>query len=479
MSEQSPQFHQDKHGGVHVVWMKKGVDGSSRPFVKPRALQYFYDNTLYKTEGERSSGRFEIFLDLLFVGMVANLAHIVTEDPTGLNLLKYLLVGIPAWQMWGDMRDFMNYYYNDDLTQRCLVFWQMCLIVMYGNNAQLAGSSTKYTGLVVGIYIVSRISVYGVIFAYTFYIPEHRKVMRSLATFVVITCGIWLSTIWTPVRVKIALAIVAIACEQFFFAFNYSTFWRGILKATHTTALDLNHEIERYEAFYVIVLGEFLYVIVYESPAQIGFNLKLLRAFFTLLIAYDLNWIYFNGDGSSKWTHALRRSKQTAIAWLYAHMPLNAALVLAADAAGELASYEFAEVAESEHLGEHEVYQLKRNYSFLFCGGIGVGLLANYIISILSKCDDDPGQKWVPKHWRVIWRVPVGITIAFLPFANMSATLLMGIVALLLTVIVTFETLAAWDRVCTEDTGEEIDIAERVENQSVMREGDNAIYKNI
>jgi hypothetical protein len=44
-------------------------------FRKPRALQYFRGRTLVRSDEERSSQRLELFFDLIFVGIIAVLAH--------------------------------------------------------------------------------------------------------------------------------------------------------------------------------------------------------------------------------------------------------------------------------------------------------------------------------------------------------------------------------------------------------------------
>lgn len=44
-------------------------------FRKPRPLQYFRGNTLVRSDDERSSQRLELFYDLVYVGVIAVLAH--------------------------------------------------------------------------------------------------------------------------------------------------------------------------------------------------------------------------------------------------------------------------------------------------------------------------------------------------------------------------------------------------------------------
>ena len=56
------------------------------------------------------------------------------------------------------------------------------------------------------------------------------------------------------------------------------------------------------------VLGEYLYNVIVGLPAAIGLNLRALRAVWTLVVAFCLNWLYVNADGAIDSVHPLRRA---------------------------------------------------------------------------------------------------------------------------------------------------------------------------
>jgi hypothetical protein len=88
-------------------------DQSSNPrylFRQPRALQWFEGGRLFKRhDNERAAGetapppamqswtltvvagRFELFLDLLYVGILSSFADTLVEDISGAKLVKYLV----------------------------------------------------------------------------------------------------------------------------------------------------------------------------------------------------------------------------------------------------------------------------------------------------------------------------------------------------------------------------------------------------
>jgi hypothetical protein len=61
-------------------------------FRQPQALQWFENGVLKKRrEGERQAGRFELFLDLLYVAILASFADGLAEHPSGTQVVKYVV----------------------------------------------------------------------------------------------------------------------------------------------------------------------------------------------------------------------------------------------------------------------------------------------------------------------------------------------------------------------------------------------------
>jgi low temperature requirement protein LtrA len=169
--------------------------------------------------------------------------------------------------------------------------------------------------------------------------------------------------------------------EEATWIFAFGPWIKQILQLTYSTAVDIPHEIDRQAAFYIIVLGEFLYGIIAGSPAGVGLNINLFRAVETLIIAFSLNWLYVNLDGSILNTHPLRRSVWTAFAWFLLHLPMAASLLLG----GHMCSVS---------VGEDE---LKSGERWLLCGGLASGLFCLWIIGELHDSKDPPRTLILPK----------------------------------------------------------------------------------
>lgn len=279
----------------------------------------------------------------------------------------------------------MNSFYNDDLAQRILILWVMATLVVYGNNAVLVDEDIGAMRATVGAYIVARCSTNLTHLVYSFSSYHHRAqqrlwvVMSSCALCLYIP--LFVSDERLDIRSKVAVSAVAIIVEECVWIFCYSPIAKRLIGAVYTTAVDIPHEVDRFAALYIIVLGEFLYQIIVGSPAAIGFSTRLLRAVWTLIIAFCLNWLYVHADGAIDGVHPLRHHIVASFSWVTIHLPLVASLLVAGHV-GALS-------AKTEDIHDGELW--------LLCGGLGVGLFCLYVIALLHRSDDERGRLLLPK----------------------------------------------------------------------------------
>lgn len=320
----------------------------------------------------------------------------------------------------------MNSFFNDDLLQRVLILWIMAVLIVYGNNAPLVDENISAMRATVGAYMVARMSANLSHLYYSFSSYHHRAqqrlwfVMSSLALCIYIP--LFFESI--PLRNKIAVAAVAEVLEEALWMFCYSPIAKHLLRARYTTAVDIPHEIDRFAAFYIIALGEFLYTIIVGSPAAIGFNLSLLRAVWTLIIAFCLNWMYLHNDCAVEFTHPLRHNVTSAFIWVTLHLALIASLL----AGGHVAAAS-AEITDSgDETGDEgeEKEGFTSGQRWLLCASLGVGLFCLYFMALLYQSHDGGCTLILPKPLRIIMRPIVGLILVLLPLAtrlNLTETL--------------------------------------------------------
>ncbi|CAH2351357.1 hypothetical protein CLIB1423_03S04478 [[Candida] railenensis] len=456
-----------KYGDINFKYIKRPKDAVW--FIRPHALNYFKDGVLYRTKGERTSSKTELFLDLMYVGIIANLAGTASENASGAALLKYVLTFVPAWTVWADIKDFTNYYYNEDLSQKLYIMWILALLTLYVNSQGAVLESREGAAYTIVPYIMCRMSLALSLLLYSFYIPEHRPQQRLYACFITFTCCLWIPVIFISTRAKIGLSITIMVLENVLFMIAYHPYTKRVMNLRMSTALNIEHEVERFATFVTIAIGEFLYKAVATGGLGVGFSDKFARGIFLIMIAYTLFWIYNNGSTVKCATHALRRNGFTACIWIYAHLPLVAALVLAADAGGDItlsdttslakthsstseeiisSGEEHSRRSESSGEEEHNMYAL----SLFFTGSLCVALVSLAVLGLLDESKDPKDMFIIPRFWRVIMRVPVGIIILCLSFAELQSTVLMGIVVALLVVLLVFESFTSTPKNCLNIT---------------------------
>lgn len=259
----------------------------------------------------------------------------------------------------------------------------MAVLVVYGNNAPLVDEDIGAMRAAVGSYMVARVTSNLAHLVFSFASYHHRRQQRLWVVLSSICLCIYIPLYFEDVSIrgKIAAAAVAVSLEEFIWVFCYSPVAKKLLRVKYSTAVDIAHEIDRFAAFYIIVLGEFLYLIVKGSNAAVGFNEGLLRAIWTLIIAFCLNWLYTHADGSMESTHPLRHNIYTGFSFALIHLPLIAALL----AGGHVAA---ASVAEED---------FEDAQRWLLCEGLGVGMMCLYFFALIHACQDEPGTLLMTK----------------------------------------------------------------------------------
>ncbi|KJZ73492.1 hypothetical protein HIM_07048 [Hirsutella minnesotensis 3608] len=405
------------------------IKGSRYVIKRPKALQWFDNGRLHKEiDEERQASRFELFLDLLYVAIVANFSDDLAEHPDGAHLAKYILIFVPAWHIWSDLREMMNSYYTDDLIQRLVILWIMALLVLYANNATEAVDDISALRTTVGAYIAARFTAVVVLVITSIASYQHRAQSRLLASFMfvglLLTIPLLLESV--SIRGKAALVAVILVYQEFTWALSLSPWIKTRLKLRFSTAVDIAHEIDRMAAFFIIILGEFVYSVIVGNPAGTGLTSGYLKATFTLIIAFCINWLYVSGDGSLRGTHPIRRSVWTAFAFFILHIPLSAAFLIG----GHIC-------AVSVHADEFEHGQ-----EWLLGGGLAVGMVSLWLYGMLHRSEDQ-GDLVLSRIPRIGMRLAVAAVLAGLPAASehLTTTQFMGIVMALFGFLTVWETV--------------------------------------
>ncbi|BEI83165.1 hypothetical protein CcaverHIS002_0310330 [Cutaneotrichosporon cavernicola] len=121
---------------LHSEGASRGRATRFRDLIHPPVIrQWIAGGKLYRERGERSSPRIELFLDLLYVGVVHQLADAAVESPSGAGVARFILTFWPSWSVWEEARRYSNVSGTDDLVHRVWVLFGMLCILGYTANA--------------------------------------------------------------------------------------------------------------------------------------------------------------------------------------------------------------------------------------------------------------------------------------------------------------------------------------------------------
>ncbi|CAM9016450.1 hypothetical protein WICANDRAFT_76895 [Wickerhamomyces anomalus NRRL Y-366-8] len=402
-----------KYGDVDVEFIDPPVQ--SPWFSKPYALNYFHKGKLFRTRGlQRSAGKLELFLDLVYVGIASTLASTALKEPTGASFLKFVLLYMPAITIWSDLKDFMNYYYNDDLIQKIYVCWTELLLIVYDNNCEFADTSTKALRTAVVAYFLSRFTLAIMLLFYSFYIKQHRIQMRLYCLSLAITSSCWFFIfLINDTKGKCIFAGLMYILEHSQFLLNVNPWFIKKLGLEYTSALNIEHEDARYQGFYIIAIGQFLTTTVMKNPLSTGWNPKLHKGFSLLFDAFVFLGLYSNKDGCITAVHALRRNATTGALYIYTHIVLIASMLLSGNAGITLAS----EIT-TDYLDPS-----KRGVLIYFHAGILAALGSLTLLSLLDKDLDEPGHHKVNRIIRISGRIPTGLIMLGITWADQLLTI--------------------------------------------------------
>lgn len=292
-----------------------------------------YSNNTENDAEERSTdnipkqrSRLDLFVDLIWVGIIANLSGNFADQAynndsdvgIGIAVAEFILLFIVIWRVWDNLRTYTSQFFVDDILQRNFTLWILVLAVLYGINAPYAynpagdGDSLR---LLIVAYIIAKLSFVAAYGLQSIFLPFLRRQFLFQLGFTLITIGIWVGAIFCPYPEKVTLLIVANAVEHPVAVFLASPTADRLLTSGLKRNPDVDHCVDRHEGFFIIILGEGVFRLIEGSPSGLGMNAKTGTVLTALLLYYMIHWLYFNGDQSKEYVHALRRTWWKPVLW--------------------------------------------------------------------------------------------------------------------------------------------------------------------
>jgi len=324
-------------------------------FFQPPKLRIGDENTEH-----RQASWLELFYDLVFVVAVAQLAHHLKEHISLLGFLGFVVLFIPLWWSWIGTTFYSNRFDNDDMGHRLLVLLQMMTAAALAINIH-HGLSDSSSGFAMS-YALGRILLVIEYIRASVHIPNVRPLTSRYAIGFAIAAIFWLISAFIPAPWRFGLWGMGIVID-FITPFTARKVQLKLLPHA-------SHLPERFGLFTIIVLGEAIVAVVNGVSEQKWDISTVIAAFFGLITAFSLWWIYFDNLGGTPIIKARTQGKVSAMnIWLFTHLPF----VIGITAMG---------VGVEQVLISKTGVPLAGNLRWLLCGAVALCYLA---LSIFHK----------------------------------------------------------------------------------------------
>ncbi|KAF7939506.1 hypothetical protein EAE99_001311 [Botrytis elliptica] len=431
-------------------------------YKKPTVRQYFHRGLLWRASGTTEVASFELFVDLLYVGILAINGDHAAESPTGYELLRFFITFIMSWKIWSDLTLIISWFETDDIAQRVSILFVMACLLGLTTN-MLEAFEKSYT-MLVAFYLTARLFMGSYYLFLAWLIPMVRGMLIAQAIIILVPSILWIGSIYVDLPQRFAIIAIAILIDLtgtagVVFLVRGSKFisirlaeWTDRVFEFYP-ATNIEHKTERTNAFVTLVFGYSVVAVIYQNAASFGLNAFFGKAVLGLIQAFVFNWIYFDLDGTDLFTHAIRRDVKASIIWGFAHLPFIMSYVLGGAALSRLVVARDCGDTSLESLTE--AYQEKsesevsHGLRWFYCVGFSVALFCMGIISACHIHKKDHHGIRLAKRYRLLNRLIVCMILICLPLSSLnSLTLISTVTGLVVWVLV----LELWGHSCPDET---------------------------
>ena len=363
-----------------------------------------------EVEEDRSVSFLELFYDLAYVVIVAQLTHTLVRHPTMVGFLGFVALFTLVWWAWVNGSYYHELHGNYDIRTRVFTFLQMFALfgmAIFAPTALGTGASgfslsyAAFLGLITWLWW--RTGVHD---------EKHRPVSQPYTLGFILTTGIFVISAFTTAPQTYylwALGILLSLLTPLIFLKYQQRLDANQLEAAQQVRASL---VERFGLLTIIMLGEVIVAVVSGVLHHDVVSLALvLNAALGLGIAMALWWIYF--DFASH--HVPIQQTLPRFSWLYLHLPLTMGIALTG--AGLLA------------LLEHNTTGFLHGEQWFLLGPIALVL---FTVALLVQTLDIDASHTEIHHQGGLGSVGSGVAMLALGFLALPATWLLVAISVLL-----------------------------------------------
>jgi len=360
-------------------------------------------------EEDRSVTFLELFYDLVYVILIAELAHTLSEHVDLAGVLGFAFIFIIVWVAWINGTLYHELHGNNDIRTRVFTFLQMFTVAAMAVFAHGAlGESSVGFAL--------SFAAYQLILTYLWwrtgvYDPNHRPLSNTYSVNMLISTLLFVGSVFVPTPWRFYLWGIALFLSVVLPM--VITRMLGRKSSEVQAQIDIAYTsspsaVERFGLLTIIVLGEVMVSVVRGVSAHHELNwLVGITAVLGMLIAIGLWWIYFDAISQHQPISTLSKT----MGWMYLHLPMTAGIVATGAAVFNVV----------EETGEPLAPEIR----WLLVSAIAVTLISN---AMLMRSIQIPEAHFQLYQRNGIATFISGVIILLLGFTNLNTIPLMVIV---------------------------------------------------
>ncbi|MBU1105299.1 MAG: low temperature requirement protein A [Candidatus Riflebacteria bacterium] len=262
----------------------------------------------------RKVGWLELFFDLFFVVVFAQIAHHLGQDISVHGVLEFTLFFVPAWWVWVTDTYHKERFETEGLENR---FYTFAMMVAITGMAVSAGHGLTSLTAYASAYLVARAMTTIMWIRGGIHHPEFRPVSKRIAIGYAITAAIIIGSMFVNGNQSLLLFTIGVVVDLLgpFLLIKY-------LKAL--PKYSSSKLPERFGLLTIIVLGETIVGVVNGLAKHQQFSfLTFIGGILGLAIVFCLWWIYFDFIGR----RVFKPVPPWPFVWSYFHLPLSMGII--------------------------------------------------------------------------------------------------------------------------------------------------------
>jgi len=271
-----------------------------------------------EVETERRVSFLELFSDLVYVVVISQAAHELSESVSLRAYLEFVIVFGVIWVAWANGTLYYELHGREDGRTRTYVFIQMAILALL---AVFTGKAASDTGTAFAVVLIAFL----VVMTWLWYTvrrqdrPEYMAITARYLTAMLVSILVIAVSAVLPTDARLVVwAAFSAGWLALMLAFGWNS-RRGPTEGIVPT----DAMVERFDLLIIIVLGEVVLGVVNGVAGAEQDLVTLATGFVGLMVGFGLWWIFFDVGG-----RRLPRSDGLAInLWMEAHLPIAIAIV--------------------------------------------------------------------------------------------------------------------------------------------------------